>query len=297
METVPHLDGNSLHTMDLEGLDHMPWTRRFFVLPTASKQIYSFVNSSAAHSGDPYDDVFEITATTIVVDKSPFIFELFNRSSDKVWMLKVNMEMVKSLWIDSITTMISRFPLDEYSVGQREVAGHEPPVVLPVSQRRAHVSRARSRVLPTRLHSLPQGGGTYLNQNYSGITSPASSPMNAGRRNDDVYPRSMSFPISTAIPAVRLTYTAADNHFVPAAELPQDFTRKSSDVTSFNGSISVGIPGGGVFGSMIMDDDDDVRSGTVEVKTTKTKNKKEKSPKAAVFEKPHTYQPMKAFIF
>ncbi|KAJ3384616.1 hypothetical protein HDU84_002835 [Entophlyctis sp. JEL0112] len=121
--------------------------------------------------------------------------------------------------------------------------------------------------------------------------------MNAGRRNDDVYPRSMSFPISTAIPAVRLTYTAADNHFVPAAELPQDFTRKSSDVTSFNGSISVGIPGGGVFGSMIMDDDDDVRSGTVEVKTTKTKNKKEKSPKAAVFEKPHTYQPMKAFIF
>ncbi|KAJ3198701.1 hypothetical protein HDU82_001106, partial [Entophlyctis luteolus] len=205
----------------------------------------------------------------------------------------VNVEMVKSLWIDLITTMISQFPPSEYGAAQ----SNGDHAVVPIMQPRSQVYRARSRVFPTRLQSLPQGGGTYINQRYEGSTrSPFSSPLSSGRRYDDGFPRSSSISMAAGIPATRLTYTAADNNFTDSSEFHRNFATKLSDQASLRGNVPVGIPGGGVFGSMSMDDDDDVERGKVETKTTNSKKKKGKSQKAAIFEKPHTYQPMKAFI-
>ncbi|KAJ3208708.1 hypothetical protein HDU82_002075 [Entophlyctis luteolus] len=233
LDIVPHVD----ESVDMNHLDTMPWTRRFFLMSDTT--IYSFVSSGLE---EKCEDEFEVDASTIVLESIPLVIGLLNREKGKLWILQANSDLVKSRWVEAILFATTKG-------AQRTMEGGIP------IKRRA--------VRPVRNDSLRDDFAIRTNSGFPvHSNSPPSRPPGTGVGAMPSFTAAASFAdLRTLMQQAGggLPSASADSDDGGYGRSPSRFaggafnidSRKGSDSPSLTQAsmLTVGIPGGGVFGS------------------------------------------------
>ncbi|KAJ3210201.1 hypothetical protein HDU82_008594 [Entophlyctis luteolus] len=242
LDIVPHVD----ESLDVTKLDTMPWIRRFFLMKDTT--IYSFVSSGLQ---EKCEDEFEVDASTVVLETIPLVIGLLNRERRKVWMLQANSDVVKTRWVEAILAASKN-----------------------VTQKNAP-DKERRPVLPMRNDSLRNDFATHPKGGFAGASnSPLSWPIGTGVDAVPTFTASASFAdlrtlvhqAGSGLPSASAEsddggYGRSPSRFGSAFNSDPRKDINSPSLTEAS-MLTVGIPGGGVFGSFPKTGDLADRSGS-----------------------------------